>query len=97
MDDDPDRCCELGMVATLIRENQEKVIAHGDSLDYNLMSFNQREVTTVLKVLLEFRLEVIYQQPIGIRLLLDKTVTMYSHKKGKGSITIAPPIDKVLN
>ncbi|KAA6383695.1 MAG: hypothetical protein EZS28_020780 [Streblomastix strix] len=53
-------------------------------------------MTAVLKALLEFRQELIYQQPIGIRLLTDNTVTMYCLNKGKGSITIAPLVDKVL-
>ncbi|KAA6362990.1 MAG: hypothetical protein EZS28_041485, partial [Streblomastix strix] len=47
-----------GWGATLTRENQEKVFAHGEWKDNNLKSSNQREVTAVLKALLEFRQEL---------------------------------------
>ncbi|KAA6378855.1 MAG: hypothetical protein EZS28_025618, partial [Streblomastix strix] len=96
VDNNPDRCFEFRMGATLIRDNQEKVFAYGDWKDNNLKSSNQREVRAVLKALLEFRQELTQQQPIGIRLLTDNTVTMYRFNKGKGSITIAPQVDKVL-
>ncbi|KAA6369206.1 MAG: hypothetical protein EZS28_035268 [Streblomastix strix] len=85
-----------GLVATLIRENQEKVFVHGEWKDNNLKSSNQREVSAVLKSLLEFCQELILQQRVGTLLLTDNTVTMYCFNKGKGSITIAPLVDKVL-
>ncbi|KAA6361464.1 MAG: hypothetical protein EZS28_043009 [Streblomastix strix] len=58
MDNGPNRGVELRMGATLIRENQEKVFAHGEWKDNNLKSSNQREVTAVLKALLDFRQEL---------------------------------------
>ncbi|KAA6382866.1 MAG: hypothetical protein EZS28_021606, partial [Streblomastix strix] len=70
--------------------------AHGEWKDNNIKSSNQREMTVILKALLEYRQELIYQQSIGIRLLTDNTVTMYCLNKGKGSIIIAPLVDKVL-
>ncbi|KAA6374299.1 MAG: hypothetical protein EZS28_030175 [Streblomastix strix] len=82
--------------ATQIRENQEKVFAHGVWMDNNLKSFNQREVTAVLKTLLKFRQELIQLRLIGIQLLIDNTVTMYCLDKGKDSITIALLVDKIL-
>ncbi|KAA6370565.1 MAG: putative Transposon Ty3-I Gag-Pol polyprotein [Streblomastix strix] len=85
-----------GLGATLTRENKEKVFAHGEQKNSNLKSSNQREVTAVLKTFLEFRQELIQQQPIGIQLLTDNTVTMYCLNKGKGSITIATLVDKIL-
>ncbi|KAA6397839.1 MAG: hypothetical protein EZS28_006636 [Streblomastix strix] len=36
------------------------------------------------------------QQPIELRFLTDKTVTMYCLYKGKGSITIGPLVDNIL-
>ncbi|KAA6403727.1 MAG: hypothetical protein EZS28_000746 [Streblomastix strix] len=85
-----------GQGATQTRENQEKVFAHGEWKDNYLKSSNQREVTAVLKALPEFRQELIQQQPIGILLLIDNTVTMYYLNKDKGTITIAQLVDKVL-
>ncbi|KAA6369053.1 MAG: hypothetical protein EZS28_035418 [Streblomastix strix] len=55
-----------GWGARLIRENQEKVFAHGEWKDNNLRSSNLREETAVLKDLLEFRQQLIQQQLIGI-------------------------------
>ncbi|KAA6357336.1 MAG: hypothetical protein EZS28_047137 [Streblomastix strix] len=49
----------------------------------------------VPKALLEFRQELIQLHPSGIRSLTDNTVTMYCLNKGKGSIKIAPQVDKV--
>ncbi|KAA6369467.1 MAG: hypothetical protein EZS28_035008, partial [Streblomastix strix] len=96
MDNDLNRCFEFRIGATLIRENQGKVFAHGEWKDNNHKSSNLREVTAVLKELLEFRQELTQQQHIGIRLLTDNIVIMYCLNKGKGSITIAPLVDKVL-
>ncbi|KAA6396028.1 MAG: hypothetical protein EZS28_008447 [Streblomastix strix] len=86
-----------GQGAILIKENQENVFAHGEWKDNNLKSSNQREVTAVLKALLEFRQELIQQQPIGIRLLTDNTDTMHCLNQSKGSIMVAPLVDEVLN
>ncbi|KAA6367001.1 MAG: hypothetical protein EZS28_037474 [Streblomastix strix] len=96
VNNNPDRCFELRMGATLIREIQEKVFAHVEWRDNNLKSSNQREVTAVLKAFLKFRQELIQQQPIGIQLLKDNKVTMYCLNNGKGSITIDSLVDKVL-
>ncbi|KAA6360606.1 MAG: hypothetical protein EZS28_043867, partial [Streblomastix strix] len=85
-----------GWGATLTRENKEQVFAHAEWKNSNVKSSNQREMTAALKALLEFRQELIQQQPTGIQLLTVNTVTMYCLNKGKGSITIAPLVDKVL-
>ncbi|KAA6372658.1 MAG: hypothetical protein EZS28_031814, partial [Streblomastix strix] len=96
VDNNPDRSFELRMGATLIRENQEKVFAHKEQMNNCLKSSNQREVSALLKALLKFRQELIQQQPVGILLLTDKTVIMNCYNKDKGSISITPPVDKVL-
>ncbi|KAA6365507.1 MAG: hypothetical protein EZS28_038965, partial [Streblomastix strix] len=96
VDNNPDKRLEFRLGATLIRENMEKVFAHGEWKNSNLKSSNLREVTAVLKALLEFSQELIQQQPIVIQLITDNTVIMYCLNKGKGSITISPLMDKVL-
>ncbi|KAA6367039.1 MAG: hypothetical protein EZS28_037433, partial [Streblomastix strix] len=83
VDNHPDRCFELRLGGiTNLREQGKGV---------------RTRMTAVLKALLEFRQEFIQQQPIGIQLLIDNTITMYCLNKGKGSITIATLVDKVLN
>ncbi|KAA6401383.1 MAG: hypothetical protein EZS28_003094 [Streblomastix strix] len=72
-----------GQGAILIRENQEKVLEHGELKNNNLKSSNRLEVTAVQKSLLEFRKEFIYQQPLGIRLLTDNVVIICYPNKGK--------------
>ncbi|KAA6389907.1 MAG: hypothetical protein EZS28_014569 [Streblomastix strix] len=72
MDNDPNRCVELTMGATLIIENQDKDFAHGEWKDNYLKSSNQREVTATTQL------------------------QCTAFNKGKGSITIAPLVDKVL-
>ncbi|KAA6396729.1 MAG: hypothetical protein EZS28_007742 [Streblomastix strix] len=81
MDNDPNKCFELSIGVTLIREIQEKVFPFGEWKDNNIWSSNQREVTAILKALLEFH----------------NTVTIYCFNKGKGSITIVPLVDQILN
>ncbi|KAA6367661.1 MAG: hypothetical protein EZS28_036813 [Streblomastix strix] len=83
--------------AALIGKNLEKVYAHGELKDNHLKSSNLGKLTAIQKTLIEFHQELILQKPIGIHLLTNITVTMYCLNKGKGSITISPLIDNVLN
>ncbi|KAA6387650.1 MAG: hypothetical protein EZS28_016821 [Streblomastix strix] len=78
---DPDRRFELNMGATLINKKLEMVYAHAEWKDNNIKSSFRREVTAVLKELLEFSPELIQQQPNGIHLLSDSTVAMYCLKQ----------------
>ncbi|KAA6366712.1 MAG: hypothetical protein EZS28_037761, partial [Streblomastix strix] len=88
-----------GWGATLTRENKEKIFAYGEWKSSNLISSNQRQVTVALRVLLEFRLDLIQQLLIGIQLLTYNTVTLnYLNKAEQYNCTIeASHISSLLN